>query len=523
MAVNQRKAGAILSYVQMILSTVIGLTYTPIMLRILGQSEYGLFGTASSLTSFLSLLSFGLSGAYIKFVMEYRVVGDKKGENRLNGLFLIMYSVAAVFVLIAGTILIFASDAIYQNSLSEYELSQIKIIIFLTVLNTILTFVFIPVMMYIQSMERYLFLRIIAISTSIITPVLNIVVILIEPRAVSISIVTVVLALATYIVYFVYAYKKLGMRFSFKRIEFSVFKGVFAFSGFLFLNEITYLITNNTDKIVLGVVSGTVAVAIYTVGNNFTNYLYTCSTSISTVFSPRINRIVATAKAEGKSPDVELNQLFVKVGRLQFLILTLILVGFSTLGRQFIILWAGEEYVNSFWIALLLMFAPYVPLMQNIGLEVQKAKNLHKARSLVYFGVSILNAVVTIPVAAYFSQDIFAPGTGGIAAAAATFGAMMIGQVLFMNIYYQKKVGIDVIFFWKQIIRMLPGVIIPFAVGLALNIFLPASNFFILLIEIIIVAVTYFFSTYFLSMNKYERELVTSPLKQIGKRFKKNN
>ena len=108
MAVNQRKAGAILSYVQMILSTVIGLTYTPIMLRILGQSEYGLFGTASSLTSFLSLLSFGLSGAYIKFVMEYRVVGDKKGENRLNGLFLIMYSVAAVFVLIAGTILIFA-------------------------------------------------------------------------------------------------------------------------------------------------------------------------------------------------------------------------------------------------------------------------------------------------------------------------------------------------------------------------------------------------------------------------------
>ena len=311
------------------------------------------------------------------------------------------------------------------------------------------------------------------------------------------------------------------MRFSFKNIEFSVFKGVFAFSGFLFINEITNLITNNTDKIVLGVVSGTVAVAIYTVGNNFTNYLYTCSTSISTVFSPSINRIVASAKAEGNSPDAELNQLFVKVGRLQFLILTLILVGFSSLGRQFIILWAGEEYVNSFWIALLLMFAPYVPLMQNIGLEVQKAKNMHKTRSLLYFGVSILNAVVTIPVAAYFSQDSFAPGTGGIAAAAATFGAMMIGQVLFMNIYYQKKVGIDVIFFWKQIIRMLPGVIIPFAVGLALNIFLPAQNFLALLAEIIVVAAVYCVSAYFLSMNQYERELVTSPFKKIGRKIKK--
>ena len=521
MAVNQRKAGAILSYVQMILSTVIGLTYTPIMLRILGQSEYGLFGTASSLTSFLSLLSFGMAGAYIKFVMEYRVAGDKEGENQLNGLFLIMYSVAATLVLVAGIIIIFASNVIYQNSLSEYELSQIKIIIFLTVLNTILTFVFIPVMMYIQSMEQYLFLRIVSILTSIINPVLNILVLLIQPRAVSVSVVTVAFALATYIVYFIYAYKKLGMRFSFKKIKLSVFKGVFVFSAFLFINEITNLITGNTDVFVLGITSGTVAVAIYQVGNGFTSYLYTCSTSVSSVFGPSINKIVAKAKLDGVSPDAEINNLFVKVGRLQFLLLSLLLVGFSSLGRQFIILWAGEEYVNSFWIALLLMFAPYVPLMQNIGLEVQKAKNLHKARSLVYFGVSILNAAVTIPVAAYFSQDKFAPGTGGIAAAAATFGAMMIGQVLFMNIYYQKKVGIDVISFWKQIIRMLPGVIIPFAVGLALNIFLPASNFFILLIEIIIVAVTYFFSTYFLSMNKYEKELVTSPFQKIILRFKK--
>ncbi|MEE3427348.1 MAG: oligosaccharide flippase family protein [Ruminococcus sp.] len=521
MAVNQRKAGAILSYVQMILSTVTGLLYTPIMLRILGQSEYGLFGTASSLTSFLSLLSFGLSGAYIKFVMEYRVIGDKKGENRLNGLFLIMYSVAATFVLIAGAVLIFSADSIYHNSLSVYEISQIKIIIFLTVLNTILTFVFLPVMMYIQSLERYLFLRILAIVTSILNPILNIVVLLIEPRAVSISIITVVLAFATYIVQFIYAYKKLGMRFSFRKIQFSVFKGVFAFSGFLFINEITQLITNNTDKIVLGVVSGTVAVAIYTVGNNFTNYLYTCSTSISTVFSPKINKIVASAKEEGTNPDAQLNKLFVKVGRLQFLILTLILVGFSSLGRQFIILWAGEDYSNSFWIALLLMFAPYVPLMQNIGLEVQKAKNLHKARSLFYFIVSILNAAVTIPVAAFFSQKSFSPGAGGIAAAAATFGAMMIGQVLFMNIYYQKKVGIDVISFWKEIIKMLPGIILPLAAGLLLNIFLPASNFYILLAEILVVTVIYFFSTYFLSMNRYEKDLVVSPIKKLGRKIRK--
>ena len=54
MAINQRKAGAMLSYIQLGLSTLVGILYTPIMLRILGQSEYGLFGTANSLTSCLS-------------------------------------------------------------------------------------------------------------------------------------------------------------------------------------------------------------------------------------------------------------------------------------------------------------------------------------------------------------------------------------------------------------------------------------------------------------------------------------
>ena len=58
---------------------------------------------------------------------------------------------------------------------------------------------------------------------------------------------------------------------------------------------------------------------------------------------------------------MNLIRLFIKVGRVQFLILTLIIVGFSTLGQQFIALWAGENYEYAFWIALLLMLAPYVP------------------------------------------------------------------------------------------------------------------------------------------------------------------
>ena len=67
---NQRKAGTILSYVYLFLSNTISLLYTPINLNMLGQSEYGLIATANSLTSYLSLLSMGIGGSYIRFLMH---------------------------------------------------------------------------------------------------------------------------------------------------------------------------------------------------------------------------------------------------------------------------------------------------------------------------------------------------------------------------------------------------------------------------------------------------------------------
>ena len=60
--VNQIRAGAALSYVSMALSTVISLVYTPIMLRQLGDSEFGVYQAVLPIISYLNLLSFGLGG-----------------------------------------------------------------------------------------------------------------------------------------------------------------------------------------------------------------------------------------------------------------------------------------------------------------------------------------------------------------------------------------------------------------------------------------------------------------------------
>ena len=76
---RQIKMGALLSYFQMFMNVVIGLVYTPVMLRLLGQTEYGLYNTVSSTISMLAVLNLGFNGSYIRYYEKY-----KNEENILN-------------------------------------------------------------------------------------------------------------------------------------------------------------------------------------------------------------------------------------------------------------------------------------------------------------------------------------------------------------------------------------------------------------------------------------------------------
>ena len=80
MKVNQVRAGAVLSYVSIILSTVISFVYTPIMIGRLGDSEYGVYQFVLPIISYLSLLSFGLGSAYVRYYSRFKAADDRDGK-----------------------------------------------------------------------------------------------------------------------------------------------------------------------------------------------------------------------------------------------------------------------------------------------------------------------------------------------------------------------------------------------------------------------------------------------------------
>lgn len=498
---NQRKAGALLSYVSIIVSNSVSLIYTPYMLRMLGQSEYGIFSTASSFVAYLSLLNFGIGGAYIRFNARYRAANDHEGEKRLNGMFLIVFSFLSAIAFAGGMLLIALVKPLTKNTFSNEEVYKLRVIIFILTINTVFTFVFNVVMMALYAYEKFIFLRVILLMAGILQPILNVIILKQGGKSISLSVATFSISALSYIAYYVYARKKISLQFSFCQLNWTEMKEIFIFSSFLFIDMISNQITSSTDQVILSAVKGTVAVAIYNVGRSFCMYFNSFSSVVSSVFAARINMLVAQ-----KKPIAELEEIFIKVGRIQFYVVSLILIGYSFIGHKFIMIWAGADYSDSYWIGLLLMLSSFIPCIQNVGVEIQKALNKHKVRSLVYLAVAVVNIIITIPLSKVWS---------GAGAAFATLLCVLLGQVIFMNWYYYVKINLNIFRFWKSIISILPGFIPSITVAFVINNIIGIKSLWGILIAALVITGTYCISVWFLSMNSYERNLFGNMLKKI--------
>ena len=149
-----------------------------------------------------------------------------------------------------------------------------------------------------------------------------------------------------------YCFGKLHVQFIFKGFQFSLLKEMWVFTFFIFLNQIIDQVNWSVDKFLLARLSGTTAIAIYGVGAQINSMYLQFSTAVSNVFVPRVNVIVASS-----GNNNELTKLFIKVGRVQFIIMTLILTGFIFVGKPFIQFWAGVSYTEAYYVILFLILS----------------------------------------------------------------------------------------------------------------------------------------------------------------------
>ena len=144
--------------------------------------------------------------------------------------------------------------------------------------------------------------------------------------------------------------------------------------------------------------------------------------------------------------------------------------------------------------------------MQNIGIEVQRAQNKHQFRSIVYLIMAAINLTLSV---------VMSKRYGAVGAAAGTAISLLVANGIIINIYYHKKCNIDILLFWKNIIGMLKGLILPVIFGVTSLYIFNTKTLLGFAASILCYTVVYSASMWFLVMNDSEKMLVAVPLKKV--------
>lgn len=508
MKVNQLKTGVCLSYATIIVQVLITLLYTPLILRMLGRNEYGLYELVYAVVTYLGLLSFGFGSSYIRFYARFEAKNDNAGIAGLNSMFLIVF---AVIALAGGTLGIITAENmgnIFGGSLTDAEIAKSRILMYIMSLNLAMVFISSVFEAFMLAHERYVVQKGILLIQAAMTPLVSIPLLFMGLESVSLALAAVIFTLFRLLAGMFYCLARLKVKFSFTNMNFRLLKEIAVFSVFIFISMVVDQLNWTVDKFLLGIFGGTAAVAVYSIGSQINGvYLWLCS-AMSSVFIPKVNAIAASGD---KDSDRKLTVLFTRVGRLQFIVLLLVLLGIIIFGKPFILLWAGSGYELSYYVALILVIPVTIPLTQSLGVEIQRAKNLHKFSSIVYLIIALANVAVSIPLTLCF---------GVIGAASGTAFSIIIGNLIIMNWYYQKRVNLDIKYFWTEILKLFPAGAVSAVFGVITALVLNIDSIVKLLSGVAVFCVIYLTVMYFLGMNSDEKELIKKPLGKISGRKK---
>jgi len=499
---DNRKQAVILGYVHTILHTIIGILYVPILLGSLGKSAYGLYQMASSVIAYLAIIESTLSASVSRQYTLYLVKKDENGMEHVLYLSRKMYRILSGIIVGVAAVLAIGVYLFYRNSLTMAELKEFFLIYSILVINILVSVNNYTYLACINAHQRYVFLKGLSLVVLILQPVSVLALLQIVPYATVIVAVELCLNVIVAIVRCRYAKRELKVKVK-KHPELggSLLKSMLVFSVGTFLTVLSDQIFWKTDQIILGKMHGTSAVAVYSVGVQVFYAFMALSSSVGGVLLPTI-----VAKIENGGIE-EVDAFFRKIGRIQGFVLGFMLTGFVVLGRTFMLLWVGEGYEEAYIVAVLLMFAYAIDIIQGtVGISVLQVLNKYSFRAKCMFTIALINIVLTV-----IGVEIW----GLVGASIATAVSILIGTGLIMNVYYQKAIGLKIGLFWKEMLKifLLWGVCAGIGYGLSFLSFqrlLP--DFFV---KGILFVVIYFALAYFLVMNEYEKEQVHALVRRL--------
>lgn len=421
--------GVTLSYLTTFVSLGVSLLLTPIIIRLLGQSDYGLYESIGSFVNYLAVLDLGFGAVVTRYTAKYQKEGDIDSRDKFLYTCRNIYKILCVVIIILGSILYFYLDNAYTNSFTVQELSRAKLLYIIVLFTTVISIYSQVYKGLLNGVQLFIWPRLIQLLKAVLSKVVSIVILYWGANSVGFTSVILVFEIMACFLLVIKAKKVVS--FKKNRMPKKQILEIFTFTSYLFVLAIVGQIYWQIDKLVLGMVLGTISVAVYSAALNIENILRNVSSSIKDVLIPRATQI---SEEQLHTTDLA-TEFMVKSGRIILMVYGLMLVGLTVLGEKFIFLWLGEDYLPSVPLFWILGYATLLPTILLPGEELCKTFNKHGPLTIIYLFVSVLNIILTI---------VMVRTMGMYGAAFSTTIGLLVGNVLVSLIYYKRVLYIHI-------------------------------------------------------------------------------
>ena len=429
---DQIKRGALISYFTMAFNIVAGLIYIPWMVSKIGQADYGLYTLANSLVA-IFMLDFGLGSAVSRYISKYRAEGKNEEISNIMGIIYKLYIFIDIAILAVLAVLYFFIGSIYAE-LTPEEIDKFRDLYIIVVIYQLIAFPLAPLDGILNSFEKFTQLKLCNLFYRVMSVVAVVGVLIFSADVRIVILANVLTHLLTILIKFILTKKYVPIKVNFRASGRNLYRTLFSFTAWTTVISIMQRFTHSFAPSVLGITSGALAIALYAPAVTLEGYFYTLGMSVNGLFMPRVSRYIA------KNDEDSILKLMIKVGRYQSMLLGLAFIGFVCVGKEFMTLWMGPEYTESYYLAIIILFPTLVSSTQQIAKTTVIAKKLVKYQALCMTVTGVLGLAVSY----FLSLRI---GAAGVCIGTALTS---ICNISYMNIIYKKKAGINMLEFYKK-------------------------------------------------------------------------
>jgi len=498
MNVNQIKLGAIISYLALFTNVIIGLVYTPWLIKTIGKSDYGLYTLAMSIIGLVAF-DFGLGNATTKFITQYLAEGRQDKVDNLLGLVYKLYLLVDVVIFIILFVVYLNLPSIYKG-LTTDELGRFSIVFAIAATYCVLSFPFIPINGVLTSYEKFVQLKTCDLAYRLIIVFTMTGCLLLGFGLYALVLVNSAAGIINILAKLIVIKRATPLRVNLLFWSKSELVTIFKFVLWVTIAALAQRLIFNISPSILGIFSDSQAIAILGVAITLESYTFMFANALNGMFLPKVSRMVVNNTVD------EILELMTKIGRIQIYIIGYICIWLIAFGRHFISVWMGEQYLLVYPCGLLIILPSFFQLPQEIGLTYIIATNKVKLQAYINVLMGIVNVCLSIPLTLKW---------GVMGMCISIFVAYMI-RTICLDVVLKRVLNLNVLLFFKgSFLKLAPCLFISLLLSISCNLIMEDRGWLDLLLKSFFSIVLYAAIVYYLGFNSFEKKTFIEPIKQL--------